>query len=179
MTSNNTPLSGDEFTTLDTLLSSADDECLGIDEAHGYITALIVCHHPADQPEWLEAILGDSLPNNALNELLTRMYNDINTTLNSGLRFEPMIIEEEMDGELFEIHEGWCFGFMLAVTQHHKQWDQLPTSKEELLAPIAQLALFCSDDEMDMDDDEYNDCVELLPGSVTTLYNHWKNSTAE
>jgi len=173
----NASLSDDELTRLDDQLSSADNDTLGIDEAHGYTTALIVSSRPIEQEKWLEAILGNANAADELVGLLIHMRNNIHAALDSGERFEPMIIEEEIDGELFETYEGWCFGFILAITQHQEQWDQLPANKEELLAPIAQLALLYSDDEMDMDDEEYGDCVELLPGSVTTLHDYWKAST--
>lgn len=172
---NTSPLNENELVQLDELLFSEENETLSIDEAHGYTTALIVRQTPINEGEWLDAILGDnvSIDNNAI-ELLQRMRHEIADSMNAEQRFEPMIIEEEIDGETFESYEGWCFGFMLGVTQHQEEWDSLPNNKEDLLAPIAQLALLYSDEELDINEEEYSDCVDLIPGAVTKLYTHWK-----
>jgi hypothetical protein len=38
---------------------------------------------------------------------------------------------------------------------------------------MAQLALLNSDEEPEMDDEEYESWVELLPGAVLGLYSYW------
>ncbi len=166
-------LSDEELIKLDELLSASEDEALGIDEAHGYLSALIVRDMQIDQAEWLEQIIEEHDKHPETIGLLIRLHEEIKTSLQNSARFEPMIIEEEIDGEICEAYEGWCFGFMLGVTQHQTLWDELPSNKEELLAPIAQLALLYSEEEIDLSEDEYEDCVELIPGAVSSLYEHW------
>jgi len=180
MTTTAPTLSEDELTQLDIMLSSNETDTLAIDEAHGYSTALLVRQQTINDPEWLEAILGDHKDtNDEVSTLLKRMRDEIQSSIELEQRFEPMIIEEEIDDELFESYEGWCFGFMLGVTQHQSLWETLPNNKEDLLAPIAQLALLYSDEELDINEDEYADCVELIPGAVTKLYDFWKNHASE
>ncbi|MCK5640117.1 MAG: UPF0149 family protein, partial [Gammaproteobacteria bacterium] len=72
-------------------------------------------------------------------------------------------------------YEGWCFGFMLAVTNEHAVWDELPENEQDLLAPMAKLAMLHigEESEEEMDEDEYDTWVDLLPGAVASLYGYW------
>ncbi|MDH5546450.1 MAG: YecA family protein [Gammaproteobacteria bacterium] len=178
-----TPLSDDEIVELDNFLLSGDeeeDERLSVDEAHGYITALVVSADATLFDEgWMQGIWGDPAfhdddEKERMVSLLWRMRNDINNELSSGEVFEPLIVEEEEDGELLETHEGWCYGFMLAVSSHQHLWEDLPRNEQELLMPIARLAMLASDEDADIDDEEYSQLVELVPGAVGGLYAFWR-----
>ncbi len=166
-----TALSDSELAELDEFLLQ-DDECLAIDEAHGYLTALIVSRADADEAAILEAVLGAGEAPEWIAQLLLRIYQEIATELESTEPFEPLVIEEEEDGDSFEIYEGWCFGFMLAVSDYEELWRELAKEQRSLLEPIATLALL-REEELDMDDEEYAGWVGLLPGSVDGLYAHW------
>jgi len=169
MTEANIALSADELVELDDFLLSEGEERLTIDEAHGYITALIISNVELDEAAMLTSILGeDEQPENIV-QLLQRMYQEISAELASGKPFEPMVIEEEEDGETFEIYEGWCYGFMLAVSDHQATWAGLSKNGRSLLEPIATLALLREED-LDIDDEEYSGWVGLLAGSVSGLY---------
>ncbi len=80
---------------------------------------------------------------------------------------------EEEDGSVVVAYEGWCFGFMLGVETCQDEWEKLSEDEEGLLAPMAQLALLNSDEEPSMDEDEYEQWVELLPGAVLGLNAYW------
>lgn len=164
-------LSETDLAELDEFLL-ADDERLTIDEAHGYLTALIVSNADIDEAAMLEAILGEAEQPENISQLLLRMHREIAADLESSKPFEPMVIEEEEDGESFEVYEGWCYGFMLAVSDHEAKWEQLSKDERSLLEPIATLALL-REEELDMDDEEYSGWVSLLPGSVSGLYTYW------
>lgn len=174
-----TPLSNDELAELDQFLLSADDdeERLPIDEAHGYLTALVVSN--ALQDEWLEAVWGVPRFTNDeeaghMTQLIQRMRQEIVDSLAHHRPFDPLVIEEEDEqGEVVEAYEGWCFGFMRAVADDQQCWEELSKSEQELLTPIAKLAMLCAEEEPQIDEDEYSDCVELLPGAVAGLYQHW------
>src|SRR3569833_3377626 len=140
------PLSADELADLDDFLLADPDERLAIDEAHGFLTALIVGHDVREQGAWLEDVwatpeFADATEQQYLTELLLRMRNDIAAMLKTGHRFEPLILEEEGDNEIYEVYEGWCFGFMLAVANDEERWQDLPKDQQALLDPIAALAL--------------------------------------
>lgn len=175
-----TPLNEAELGELDEFLLSdaCDEDALSIDEAHGYLTALVVTPDlPADD-QWQTAIWGqptfaDEQQRLRMSSLLQRLYKEVVTTLQARLDFEPLVIETEEEGDILEAYEGWCFGFMLGVEQQQALWDELPHNEQSLVAPMAQLALLYSDEETDMDDDEYDDWVELMPGAVMGLYAYW------
>ena len=180
-----TLLSDDELAELDTLLLSDNDDRLPIDEAHGFLTAQLIARSPSCDTEIITEICGDAAFENSsdlerVTQLLLQMRDEIAASLQTNEPFEPLVIEEEEDGEIFEDYEGWCFGFMLGVTHQSAQWDNISKTQEELLAPIAQLALLHTqdedkEDEESMDEEEYALCIELLPGAVNSLYASWKN----
>jgi len=172
MTEANIALSTDELVELDDFLLSEGEERLTIDEAHGYITALIISNVELDEAAMLTSILGEDEQQENIVQLLQRMYQEISVELASGKPFEPMVIEEEENGEIFEVYEGWCYGFMLAVSDHETAWAQLSKDGRSLLEPIATLALL-REEELDIDDEEYSGWVGLLAGSVSGLYSHW------
>lgn len=173
-------LSEDEFAELDTfLLAQEDGEGVSVDEVHGCITAMIIGPDSDGQQEWLpqawgEPVFADESEKDYMTEIMRRMYAEISEMLEQGRRFEPLVIEEENeDGEVEEAYEGWCFGFMRYVAERQDVWEDLPKKEQELLSPIAKLALLCTEEGVDMDAEEYELCVELLPGAVAGLYTYW------
>lgn len=169
MTEANNALTEDELVELDDFLISEAEERLTIDEAHGYMAAMITSNVEEDEAAMLTSILGEAEQPENIVQLLLRMYQEISAELASGKPFEPMVIEEEEDGETFEVYEGWCYGFMLAVSDHEANWSQLSKDGGSLLEPIATLALL-REEELDIDDEEYSGWVGLLAGSVSGLY---------
>lgn len=174
------PLTEDDLAALDVFLLSdaCDDNTLSIDEAHGYLTALLVGPETVPEAEWMGEVWGEPRFDTPADEehltgLLRRMHDDIADGLAKGLTFEPLIVEEEEEGELFATYEGWCFGFMLGVERNEREWQPLPKDEQALLAPMAQLALLGSEEDSDMDEEEYESWVELIPGAVTGLYQYW------
>lgn len=173
-----TPLTDLELAELDTFLLSEEDDRLPIDETHGFITALVVSGATVSDATLVDEICGDAAfgsdgERQRVSSLILKMRDEISAVLQSNAPFEPLIIEEEEDGEIFEAYEGWCFGFMLGVANQHEQWDQISKEQEELITPIAQLALLHSEEE-EMDEEEYELCVDLLPGAVKALYTSWR-----
>ena len=173
------PLNDHELAELDDFLLSEEDDRLPIDEAHGFMTALLVSRIDINDETLIEEICGDAKfdgdeQRQTITNLLLRMRDEISESLQKKAPFEPLVIEEEEDGEIFEAYEGWCFGFMLGVTNQGEQWDRATKEQEDLLAPIAQLALLHTEEE-EIDEEEYGLCVELLPGAVNALYASWGN----
>lgn len=180
--STETPLSENELIELDNfLLSIADDESLSIDEAHGFLTALVVSHHHIQLEEWLEYVWGEpdfeSTEQEAYyTQLVKRMYAEITDSLEQGKSFEPLVAEMEEEGEVYVEYEGWCFGFMMALAQEQEKWDSLPKDQQELLTPIGELALAYVEEGVEIDDEEYGMLVDLIPGSVVSLYEYWQQT---
>ena len=170
-------LSEEELTQLDTFLLSdaCDEETFTVDEVHGYLTGLAVLPEHIDRGDWQTFIWGepefrDEEEQIYFSDLLDDLYNSIETTLAKGKHLEPLVIETEECGEILEAYEGWCLGFMHSVEQHQEAWQDIDKNGQNLLSPIAKLAMLVEDEEMEMDDDEYNQWVELLPGSTSSLY---------
>lgn len=174
------PLSDEEICELDDFLLSRDEgeDSLTVDEAHGFITSLIVSCSTVEESEWMEAIWGlpafnDDNEQQHMIQLLRRMRTEIHDMLGEGKRFDPLIAEFEEDSESFVSYEGWCYGFMLAVSLAHTQWDKLPKNEQELLGPIARIALLGEEEGEELDDEELEILTELIPGSVIGLYQYW------
>jgi yecA family protein len=177
------PLSEDEYTELDDFLCAGDEEeeRLPVDEAHGFMTAMIAGHAPVEPEELLESVWGqpvfaDEAERERMTSLLLRLFHEISTTLKAGRSFEPLVVEIEEDGATQVAHEGWCFGFMLAVSGDEERWSQLPKHEQSLLGPIARLALLHVEDEPEIDEEEYELLVELLPGAVAGLNAYWESN---
>ena len=177
------PLSEDEILELDNFLLSAeeDEQRLTVDEAHGFLTALVIERSTVEAADWMEAIWGlpafaDDNEKQHMENLLLRMKNEIKTALKNRQNFEPLVAEFEEDGEEVVSYEGWCYGFMLAVSLAHTHWEKLPKHEQELLGPIAKLAISEEEESMELDDEEYEILIDLLPGSVIGLYDYWQSA---
>lgn len=178
---NSGPLTDKEATELDEFLLAAegDEQRLPIDEAHGYLSGLIAGHAALSMAEAMHAVWGepdfkDEDEKEHMTDYLVRLYQDIALKLEEGHAFEPLAVEIEDEGETLVAYEGWCFGFMLAVTSEEERWSGLPENEQSLLSPIAKLALLYADEDVEMEDDEYEMLTELLPGSAVGLYHYWQ-----
>ncbi len=172
-------MTDDDYSRLDGILMDNIDECLSLDEAHGFLTAMLVSQIELSREECVESICGDSnVDDNVaadISDLIFNMNETIQQMLNSNQPFDILLIEIEEDDEIIEVFEGWCHGFMLAVSQEQNIWDTLGKNEQSILSPIAKLALLISDESLDMEEDEYELLVELLPGAVIGLNNYFKN----
>ncbi len=173
-----TLMSEDELSELDLFLNSSacEEDTLGVDEIHGYLTALLLSAEQGQLPSgWQEVVWGEPRFSNEaekvqMTELLQRLPGDIMTTLTRREPFEPLIVENEVDGVTVESYEGWCFGFMLGLEQQWEAWDSQPDEVQDLIIPIAQLALLLDEENEEMSEDEYQQWVELIPGAVAGLF---------
>jgi uncharacterized protein len=177
------PLSDEEYAELDDFLCAGDEEeeRLPVDEAHGFMTAMIVGHAPVTPEALLESVWGqpafaDETERERLTGLMLRLFREISTTLRVQQPFEPLFVEIEENGATLVAHEGWCFGFMLAVSGDEERWKRLPKHEQSLLGPIARLALLHVEEEPEIDEEEYEMLVELLPGAVAGLHAYWESN---
>ncbi len=173
-----TILTDDELEELSAFLSSSacDEDTLGIDEVHGYLTALLLfAENGLLMPTWHEEIWGeprfaDDKERQRITSLLDRVPDDISTSLTQDEPFEPLIVEDYEDGVVIESYEGWCFGFMLGLEQQAEVWQTQPDEARDLIIPIAQIALLLDDEGDEMSDEEYQQWIELIPGAVAGLF---------
>jgi len=169
------PLTEQELAELDAFLISdaCDEDTLPIDEAHGYLTAMLISGATdAERATWHEAIWGqpgfaDEGQKQHVAELLDRLLDDVAASLEKQGSFEPLVVEIEEEGVTIESYEGWCFGFMLGLDQYWGEWEE---EAQDLIIPMARLSLLLEDDAEDMTEEEYEQWVELIPGAVAALY---------
>lgn len=174
-------LTDEELGELDQFLYQDDEatDMLSLDEAHGFTTAILIGAPHIDGAEWLTLIWGepqfsDLAQAERLTDMLTKMRTEIQQSLDSGEPFEPLSVEEEVDGESYENFEGWCFGFMLGLSHLESSWH-MGEKERELIAPIATLAMLYTEEQEELDEEEYEQCLELLPGAVSSLYRMSRN----
>jgi len=172
-------MTDDDYSRLDEILMDNIDDCLSIDEAHGLLTALLVSQVNLSNEKIIDSVCGDSNIDSKthaeVSSLILSMNDEIKAMLNSNDPFDILLIETEEEGEVVEVFEGWCHGFMLAIIQEPGMWDSLEKTEQSILSPIAKLALLISDEELEMEDDEYDMLVELLPGAVMGLNSYFTN----
>lgn len=175
-------MTDNDYIRLDEILMDNIDNCLSIDEAHGFLTAMLVSQIKLSSEDCVESICGDSNFEDKMmlevSLLILSMYSNVQEMLDKNQPFDILLIETEEEGEIVEVFEGWCHGFMLAVSQESTIWDSLEKNEQSILSPIAKLALLISDEELEMEGDEYDMLIELLPGAVMGLNSYFKNSLA-
>ncbi len=178
---NDEQLSDEELVELDQYLFQDDGgtDCLSLDEAHGLMTAVLIGEPSMSNEALLTLIWGEPDFRNPeqgerLTSLLIKMRRAIQGNLDAVEPFEPLSVEEAFEGECFDNFEGWCFGFMLGLSHLEKTWP-LGDREKDVIAPIATLAVAYNDENEDIDEEDYEQCVELLPGAVSQLY-RWRLS---
>ncbi len=173
-------LNEEQLAELDAFLLSefCDEETLSVDEAHGLLCAAIAGPGEHEWAELEEMIWGqpefpDAGVEQRMRGLLAAMHAEIQATLAAGRNLEPLAVEVEDEETSGIAYEGWCYGFILGVSLNQEAWDEMPKPQLELLSPIAKLALLNDEESDEMDDDEYEQWVELLPGAVSGLYGYF------
>jgi uncharacterized protein len=175
------PLSVDELEQLDLFLLSevCQEDAVTVDTAHGLLTALIIQPHPIEAAEWLPLVWGE--PNfvsaeqaDQMRNLLLRMYHEIETTLRTRSNFEALAIETDEEEGVITSYDGWCAGFMLGTSIHEEIWQNLPQDIATLIVPMAAISLINDEEEeTEIDEEEYAEWIELIPGAVMGLYSYF------
>lgn len=180
------PLDDFEYDELETFLLSIEEEeaVLNISEFDGFITAVVSGPEPIPPTEWLPVIWGGE--NNApvlespevferLTNLMMRHHNTTAITLlENPDSFEPMFMENEVEGRSYMVVDDWCIGYMKGVMLRPENWSRNDTDVIELLSPIP---LFTSDVGWDLLDQLADRHVEYLQKQVASAardaFAHW------
>lgn len=163
---------------------------LGVDGAHGLISACLIGPEPAPRPdEWLMRVLGhDSAteqigpPPVDLVTLVLRMQHEIRRSLDR-FRYQPMI-DDGAGGA-----GGWCAGFVAGVDLRAGIWGmRLATDPRlmEILNPVIALSMdeglweeFRDPGQPRLDRVEYAHCLRTLPAAVLDLRQYWREHPPE
>ena len=100
---NSGPLTDEEIVELDEFLIAAeeDEQHLPIDEAHGYLTALVAGHASLSMEEAMQAVWGeptfkDDEQKQRLTDCLVRLYQDISAKLKEGVALTRLLSRLKM-----------------------------------------------------------------------------------
>jgi uncharacterized protein len=168
---------------------------LGLDGAHGLLTACLVGPEPLPRPEeWLMRVLGNDAetqqvgpPPADLVALVLRLQREILRSL-ERFRYQPMLAEgHEPDGEAGP--GGWCEGFVAGVDLRAGIWGMRLATDPRLmdaLNPIIALSMdeglweeFRDPGQPPLDRAEIQHCLRALPGAVLDLRQYWRDFPPE
>lgn len=183
----NEPLTDAELDELGDLLldheegdneEDAEDAILGIDELHGFLTAVVCAPSMIMPSEYLPRVFGDrewrSMEDaQRAMELLMRMYNEINADLRAG-EFVPLFVERQLeDGKTVVIYDDWCFGFVRGMSLRPAEWMIADDKFQQRIFPIAAITDTSPDSKMAKWASENHDMlVELLPGTIQAIHDY-------
>jgi uncharacterized protein len=162
-----------------------DDSVLDVCELEGFVTALACSPDAVPEPAWQAEIWGGAPywpePGAALcfNELVQRQLDDVRLTLEqSPADFEPLLFEQEINGEIFVIAQEWCFGFMRGVAL--AAWPPLSEQARPALEAIALHGTEAGCEQLErFSVAEHQASVRSLGPAAATLYQYWHQRPAD
>ena len=176
---------------LDRYLNSnlSPDECMGLSDLDGFLTAIAIGPELVIPSEWLPVIWGNEEPAFRSEAQMEKMiglimgrYNEIATGFNADSeKFEP-IFWERSAGEVIVMD--WAAGFIEAVEMRRAAWEPLFSHRRAklLLEPLLILGNDGEhDDEREAGDrwkEFYASRSDVIPNCVTGISNFWKDHHA-
>jgi uncharacterized protein len=173
---------------LDDYLDSdtSPDDCMGMSDLDGFLTAIVVGPDLIMPSEWLPVIWRDEEPEfestaqaETIISLIMCRYNEIASGFNSDPeRFEP-IFYKSPTGEV--IVTDWAAGFLEAVEMRRAAWEPLFSHRKAKLL-VEPLVILGDDGEHDDERDPsdrwkefYASRSDVIPNCVLGIYNFWKD----
>ncbi len=152
-----------------------DEGIFDISTLDGFFTAIVSGPNLIQPSKWLPAIWGDFEPEWAsgaefeeIVSLLVRHMNGITGMLiETPDKFEPIFMENEMNGRHNLIVDEWCEGYMLGVALDKAAW-QVPDISQQLEA----IALFGDEAGWDMLEQMTQEEVEQRQGLIAPAALH-------
>ncbi len=133
------PLGDDEIDELDAFLLSeaTPDDCMDIAMLDGFLTALAVAPTTLPPTTWMPLIWGGQVrwESRAQRDRIEGFVFRHADALLNYLRddpetFEPLLAEEEVDGQPVPILDEWCAGFVIGMAADETAWQPLLDSPE-------------------------------------------------
>lgn len=187
-TSNAQPLSDADLDQLEAWLGSDDNQGMSLDEAHGFITAVVSGPELIAPQQWLPLVFGGKRaarrhePPQAIVDLLLRLNSELSLTLFSNHPFEPWIREHQAEeGEPLPVPEGWCMGYLEGVNLYPLEWRRRffhDTEAQQLLIPIMAFGYIDHDNPEEsprpQSEEEQRELAAVLPDAVRGLFSWWQ-----
>ncbi len=185
-------LNNDELDRLDSFLleripegdveGEVDEGILDISELDGFLTALISGPKAITPAEWLPVLWGDFEPQwessekaEAVVSLVLRHMNSIvNTLMQEPEKFEPIVLERELDGGTVTVVDEWCVGYMKGVALAADDWR---SGGEEVMELMFTISLFSSEAGQkqlaQLEKEEVEVLKRSLPKAVQKIHAFW------
>jgi uncharacterized protein len=164
-----------------------DEGILNISELDGFLTAIVSGPTTLVPSRWLPALWGDEEPVwdsaqqfQEIFSLIVRHMNGIAAFLGSqGERFEPLFLENRVQGKAHLVVDEWCYGYVRAMTLDLDAWEQGDPEIRELLAPIR---LFGTEPGWEaskqMNEVELARQRDAIPDAAHDIYDFWLSRRA-
>jgi uncharacterized protein len=150
------PLSEREWRELNEFLVSraagADSKSsMDVSELHGFLAAIVT--GPMIMPsEWLPLVWGGDMewasPEQAqrMITIVMRAMNDVSAELRAGKdEFEPLLLEDRIDGPPVTIVESWCIGYLRGLALRTDEWRWI-LDDDKLKAYVLPMLVFGAED---------------------------------
>jgi uncharacterized protein len=162
------------------------DDCMGLSDLDGYLTAIIVGPELIMPSEWLPVIWGEEEPKfestahaEMIIGLIMGRYNEIITGFNSDPEeFEPTFWRQPT-GEVIAMD--WAVGFLDAIETRSAAWEPLFSHRNARLL-LGPLLILGDDGELDDGsdtDDRWKEFhasrPDVIPNCVIGIYNFWRD----
>jgi len=152
------PLNDDELDCLDRFLLDRIDEetctedmnagILNVSELDGLFTAVVSGPALIAPSQWLPVVWGDFEPvwenEKAFEDVFSLMIRHINsiaaTLSDRPHKFEPLFMEQLVEGKIYSIVDEWCEGYMRGVSLATIEWQGGGGEMTDLLLPILTFA---------------------------------------
>lgn len=178
-----TPLNDEELDRLDSLLldripneeveGEVDEGILDISELDGFLTAIISGPRAITPMEWLPVVWGAFEPEwetpdeaeEIMSLILRHMNGIVDTLMDEPDKFEPIVLEREVDGTTVTVVDEWCIGYMKGLAMAAREWRSGGETVMELMVPITLFSSAEGRKQLGLLDDEE---VEILKRSLAT-----------
>jgi uncharacterized protein len=175
---------------LDNFLNSdrAPDDCMGLSDLDGFLTALAIGPEPIKPSEWLPVVWGEGEPDfetpeegTAILGIMMARHDEILHALETDPdNYEPIFWSGEEEEEV--IVTDWAGGFLEAVKLRPEAWQKL-TDDPDVGGLFAAILLIGSDlDEMaveggELSEEEVEQLLEegpeVIPTAVIAIHDFW------
>lgn len=181
------PLNDSELQELDDFLcaSAVGEEGMNLSQLDGFLTAILIGPHLLTPDQWLPAVWGGEMTfasdeqAERITGLILRHGNDILYCLEDEPDvLEPLLYEEDRDGEAVPILEDWCSGFVRGMAIDEDGWRTLLDTEEgqEMLYAILLFGTEPGWEELDADPDLEDRAAEFadsLPETILKVRDWW------
>jgi len=134
----------------DHYVEGRDEGILTLSELDGFFTAIISGPKEITPSLWLPAVWGDVEPQWASRQAFERIFallsrhmsSIIAALLHSENLFEPLFMEQEVEGKRHTIVHEWCVGYMRGIGLAQEHWER---GGDEMLGLLMPIDIFTND----------------------------------